>query len=37
MQILHVGDLLVERCELVEVRRKETECPDARSDVSIDE
>ena len=35
MQILHVGNLLVERCELVKVRCKETVRPDVRSDVSI--
>jgi hypothetical protein len=35
MQILHVGNLLVERRELVKVRCKETERPDARSDVSV--
>ena len=35
MQILHVENLLVERCELVKVRYKETVRPDVRSDVSI--
>ena len=37
MQILHVGNLLVERCELVKVYCKETVRPDVRSEVSIEE
>ena len=35
MQILDVGNLLVERCEFVKARCKETVRPDVRSDVSI--